>query len=336
MSMLEFDDESFELVAINGGELGGVCEFLQSGLQLKLASNGDHAPLHVTRGMVHSQSLYPEFRRPSVAKTLTRKPKNFFKFDPGNPRKSFDVEELRKLGKSMRKKQLVPLIAKPDGTVIDGERRLRAAMEDGELVYLDVIITDEDLTPAEIKEIQLETALHRADLKPYEQFLGCRDWLNLNPTATAKDLAARIDRDPSTLVRILSLAKCIPPVQAAAADGKLGPSEWYAISKVPEAEQGALLAAKLAGASRDQLEKRARTLRNGNGQSHGVRVNRLRIPLGQQGRSVTIAGSNLSLVDAIEILQETLKFARKAQGENLDGKTWVQVMKQKAKQGFNR
>ena len=36
---------------------------------------------------------------------------------------------------------------------------------------------------------------------------------------------------------------------------------------------------------------------------------------------MTIAGNNLSLDDAIEILQETLKFARKAQGENLDGKT---------------
>jgi hypothetical protein len=32
-------------------------------------------------------------------------------------------------------------------------------------------------------------------------------------------------------------------------------------------------------------------------------------------------------------LQETLKCARKAQGEKLDGKTWMQVMKQKAKLG---
>jgi hypothetical protein len=98
---------------------------------------------------------------------------------------------------------------------------------------------------------------------------------------------------------------------------------------VQVAEQEAMLAAKLAGASRDQLEKHGRKVRNG--EAHTAKVNRLRIPLGTQGRSVTIAGSNLSLDDAIEILQETLKFARKAQGESLDGKTWVQVMKQKAK-----
>ena len=266
-----------------------------------------------------------------MATTLTSKPLDFFKPDPGNPRKSFQTEELRELHDSLCKKQLIPLLAKPDGTIIDGWRRWCAAMLDGKPERLDVIITDEPLTPAQIKEIQLVTALHRADLKPYEQFLGCRDWLVLNPGATAKDLAAKIDRDPSTLVRILSLLKCIQPVQQAAAAGKLGPSEWYAISKVPEAEQEAMLAAKLAGASRDQLEQRGRKLRNG--EAHGIKVNRLKIPMGSQGRSVTIAGSNLSLDDAIEILQDTLKFARKAQGENLDGKTWVQVMKQKAKPG---
>jgi ParB/RepB/Spo0J family partition protein len=264
-----------------------------------------------------------------MATTLTSKPLDFFKPDPGNPRKSCDPEQLRELHDSLCKKQLVPLIAKLDGSIIDGWRRWSAAMLDGKPERLDVIITDELLTPAQIKEIQLVTALHRADLKPYEQFLGCRDWLALNPQATAKDLASRIDRDSSTLVRILSLSKCIQPVQQAAADGKLGPSEWYAISKVPEAEQQAMLSAKLAGASRDQLEQHGRKLRNGD--AHGIKVNRLKIPLGPQGRSVTIAGSNLSLDDAIEILQDTLKFARKAQGENLDGKTWVQVMKQKVK-----
>ena len=267
-----------------------------------------------------------------MATTLTSKLLDFFKPDPGNPRKSCNAEELRELHDSLSKKQMVPLLAKPDGTIIDGWRRWCAAKLDGKPECVDVIITDEPLTPAQIKEIQLVTALHRADLKPYEQFLGLRDWAALNPGATAKGLSNRIDRDPSTLLRILSLAKCIQPVQQAAADGKLGPSEWYAISKVStEAEQQAMLAAKLAGENRDQLERRGRKLRNG--ESSGVKVNRLKIPLGPQGRSVTIAGSNLSLSDAIEILQETLRLAKKAQGENLDGKTWVQVMKQKAETG---
>jgi ParB/RepB/Spo0J family partition protein len=264
-----------------------------------------------------------------MATTLTSKPLDFFKPDPGNPRQSSSPDDLRALRDSLVKKQLVPLLARPEGIIIDGWRRWCAARLDGKPERLDVILTDEPLTLAEIKEIQLVTSLHRADLKPFEQFLGCRDWLALNAGATAKDLAAKIDRDPSMLVRILSLGKCVAAVQQAAADGQLGPSQWYAISKVPEAEQPAMLAATLAGESRDRLESRGRKLRSG--QAATVRVNRLCVPLGQQGRSVTIAGSNLSLEDAIDILQETLHLARKAKGEKLDGKTWVQVMKQKAK-----
>src|SRR5438105_702549 len=144
-----------------------------------------------------------------MATTLTSKPLDFFKPDPGNPRKSIDGEELQGLHDSLCKKQMVPLLAKADGTILDGFRRWRAAMLDGKPERLDVILTDEPLTPAQVREIQLVTALHRADLTPWEQFVGCRDWLAMNPGATAKDLAARIQRDPSMLVRILSLAKCI-------------------------------------------------------------------------------------------------------------------------------
>src|ERR1700722_1721719 len=187
--------------------------------------------------------------------TYTNKPLDFFKPDAGNPRSCFDLEELRKLHDSLCQRQHVPLLARADGTLIDGERRLCAAQLDGRPERLDVIITDEPLTAAQIKEIQLETALHRVDLKPFEEFRGCADWMALNPGATAKDLAARINRDPSMVASNLAVAKCIEPVQPAAADGKLGVSDWYAISKAPEVEQEAMLAAKLAGASRDQLEQ---------------------------------------------------------------------------------
>ncbi len=263
-----------------------------------------------------------------MPETLTTKPLDFFKPDQGNPRKICANEELRALGESLKKRQIVPVLARPDGTIIDGHRRLLGGRLVG-LEKLDVIITDSVLTPAQIKEIQMVSFLHRADLKHYEFFVTCKEWLNMNPQATAKELAGKIDRDASTLAVSLSLTRCVPSVHQAAAEGKLGPSEWYAISKVPATEQEAMLAAKLAGASRDQLASRGRKIRSS--ETSGIKVNRLKVPLGQDGRSVTIAGSNLSLDDAIEILQETLKFARKAQSDNLDGRTWVQVMQQKAK-----
>ena len=66
-----------------------------------------------------------------MATTLTTKPLDFFKPDPGNPRRSSSRDELRELRDSLIKKQLVPLLARPDGTIIDGWRRWSAAKLDG-------------------------------------------------------------------------------------------------------------------------------------------------------------------------------------------------------------
>jgi ParB family transcriptional regulator, chromosome partitioning protein len=62
-----------------------------------------------------------------VATTLTSEPLDFFKPDPGNPRQSCTEDELRALGELLKKKQVVPVLAKPDGTIIDGWHRWQAA-----------------------------------------------------------------------------------------------------------------------------------------------------------------------------------------------------------------
>jgi len=264
-----------------------------------------------------------------MASISTNKPLSFFHGDPNQPRKSFPNEELWQLHDSLVQKQLVPLLALPDGTILDGERRWRAAMLDGKPEMLDVIISEKPLTPADIKEIQLVTALHRADLKPYEQYCGFRDWLALNPGSTAKDLAAKINRDASTLTVILSLGKCVQEVQEAAAAEKIGPAAWYAISQVPALEQPAMLAEALAGATVVQLKAKAKKVPNGN--VPGPKVSKLKIPLGQ-GRAVTFTGSNLDLAAVNQILSDLQRIARKCQNANgnLGGRTWVQVMVDRA------
>src|SRR5262245_46456573 len=87
-------------------------------------------------------------------------PLAFYKEDPNQPRKSYDLEELRLLRDSLVKKQLVPLICKPDGTIIDGHRRYRAAMLDGKPTHLDAIIVEGNVTEAQIREMQLTLSLH--------------------------------------------------------------------------------------------------------------------------------------------------------------------------------
>ena len=62
-----------------------------------------------------------------MATTLTRKPLGFFRPDPNQPRKSFDNDELTALGESLKKKQFVPVLARPDGMLTEGNRRLLSA-----------------------------------------------------------------------------------------------------------------------------------------------------------------------------------------------------------------
>jgi type IV secretory pathway TraG/TraD family ATPase VirD4 len=93
---------------------------------------------------------------------LETKPLGWFKPDPNQPRKQFDEAELRLLGESLRKKQLQPVLAKTDGTLVAGERRYRAAMLVG-LASLQVIVTDEPLTEAEVR---LTKAVHVAVIAP--------------------------------------------------------------------------------------------------------------------------------------------------------------------------
>ena len=257
------------------------------------------------------------------------KPLDFFHTDPTQPRKQFDEQELLLLGESLKKKQLVLLIARKSGMIVDGERRWRAAKLVG-LKALDVILVEDDVTEAQVKEIQLVTALHRADLKPYEVYCGLKEWLRHHPGATSRELAAAIDRREDYVSKVLSLDRCIQPVKDAAAEGKLGLSDWYAISRVSDDEQAVLLAAKLNGASRDDLESRRR--KAGKGDKPAVRAARLRCPM-SSGVCVTLAGEGdgLTLDDVIETLAELLKEARKANDQGLDSKTFGAVMRDKAK-----
>ncbi len=189
---------------------------------------------------------------------LTTKPLAFFKADPNQPRKQFTEADLLSLGASMKAHgQLQPVGAMPDGTLLWGERRLRAAQLIG-LKELQVIITDRKLSDSEIRLIQLTENMHRADLTGYEKWLGCAELMSLNPQWQLKELAAHLHLDPSMVTRLLSPSKCVPAWQEALKAGKVGISDCYAASKLEEKEQSELLALKLNGASRDAIEQAGR------------------------------------------------------------------------------
>ncbi len=253
--------------------------------------------------------------------SLHSKPISWFKPDPKQPRRGFDESELRLLGESLRKKQLQPVLAKPDGTIIAGERRFRAATLAG-LKDLMVIVTDEPLTEAEIRAVQLTENIHRADLTGYEKWSACAELMCMNPNWQQKDLADRLHLDPSMVTRLLSPSKCIPAAQEALRDGKIGISDAYALSKLPQQDQTGLLALKLSGGSRDALEQAGRKKRAGS--ASAVRAAKIKVPL-VGGHVVTVSGDEITLEEAIDAAGEAVKQMKAAVAKGLNAKTAMNV-----------
>lgn len=267
---------------------------------------------------------------------LELKPLTWLKPDPDQPRKlppedaGLTLEQRRDLtllGESLKRKQLQPVLCQPDGTIIAGERRFRAARLVG-LATLEVKIADEVLSDSQKRVWQLVENMQRADLTGYEQWTACAELMSMNSAWQMKDLAEHLNIDPSTVTRILSPSKCTQEWQDALRDGKVGIGDAYAASKLPQDKQAGLLALKLSGASRDALEQAAKKARVVERQT--VKLSRVRCPL-STGTVVTIQGGELGLDEVIEALQGALDAARKANRDSLDVRTFEKVQRDKAK-----
>lgn len=259
----------------------------------------------------------------------TKKPVNWFK-TAKQVREHFDDEREQRLAESMKADgQLQPVLARADGTLIAGERRLRAAIRAG-LPELLVTVFDEPLTETQIKVLQLSENLHREDLRDSEKWHACEELLRLNPGWGNKDLAAHLKLGESTITKYLAPSRCTPEVQQALEEGQIGITAAYEISRAAVAEQVELLQLKLTGTSRDGLAQRIRKQKR-NSESL-ARIKRITCPL-PSGATVVVSGEELSLDDIIEALAEAQKEARKAREQRLDAKTFSAVMRDKAKGG---
>ena len=134
----------------------------------------------------------------AITNQLTTKMVTWFKADPTQPRKHADEAELQRLGQSLKERQIEPLQAKSDGTIIDGWRRWLAAKMVG-LDKLDVIITDQPLSDNQLRSIRLTSFFHKADLTPAEKWQACAELLVANPTWGMKDLSDRLHIDPGVV-----------------------------------------------------------------------------------------------------------------------------------------
>lgn len=264
---------------------------------------------------------------------ITRKPLAWFKVEPQARQNLGRESDLRNLGRSMRERQLSPVGAMPDGTLLYGHRRLKAAELEG-LPDLEVKIYPAGLTPGEVRVIQITENFQRTDLSPFEKWQACEQLRILHPESPVKDLAEFLKIEASTVTKLLSPSKCIPTWQEALKTGRVGISDCYAASRVSEEQQQELLALKLGGASRDGLE---RAVRRGKpkAKDQGRRLDRIVIAL-PSGHEVVVRGRGLSLAGVAETLGECLDAAKKGLKERLDARTWQQVMRVRHSQVENR
>jgi len=263
-----------------------------------------------------------------MACQFARKPLAWYK-RAHNIRKTTRSEEARhEMAESLKVRQLHPLLARSDGTLIDGYLRLDSA-EHGGITHLDTVITDEDLAPDQITEYQFISVVFREDVSAHDKWLALEAIKKAHPQWQAKDLAAHLKIDPSMVTRLLCPGRCIPAAQEALRDGTIGIKSCYEISKVEPALQPALLARALGG-SADDVAKESRKQRNGS--TPAPRSSRIRIEL-TSGTTVTIAGDDLSLEDGIREITDVLAEMRKAEKQGLDCKTFAAVMRDRARAG---
>ena len=202
--------------------------------------------------------------------------------------------------------------------------------EEFRLEALRDIVTDDVLTEAQIREIQFVSAFHRADLTAWDKaqaMAGIKadhaDWSN-------RQLADHLAIDASMVPRLLAVFACIPQVAEAMKAGAIGLKAVYEISKVEHSDQAALLAKALNG-SADAVAREGRKHRNGvTATATAVRLTRIRCELAT-GVQVVASGEAISLDDYIDSLADALKEAKKARDQGLDAKTWVSVMRDKAR-----
>lgn len=234
--------------------------------------------------------------------------------DPSQPRKQFDENELRELGSSLAKYQLVPILVVVKGNrfeLIDGERRWRAAQLLG-IKELKAIVFAEKPSEANLLEIQVTVNCQRADLQPlekldaYTKLMTLRGW-------NASELAKSLSISKANVSKILMLDDLSPEDKRRMQTGELGLAAGYEIAR-----HKALLSPKIDCA-----------LNNTNGLPPMVS----RVVCRLSDFTVTVAGTtSLQVADLIAACERLARECRKAVKSGLDVSTFARVLKDQAKQ----
>jgi hypothetical protein len=212
---------------------------------------------------------------------LAKLKKRALRSDPGT------AEGLKALAASWLANPIHDIVVRASDLAIgDGNRRVLGLELLGE-TEADVTLLEGDVSDLDLDRMALVSAYHRAPLGGYDQARILHAMREAQPGVTNKALAEELHIDPSMPTMLLALFDhCLPEVQAAAQAGQIGVTHWYAIRRSPD--QLSALRDALNGSSRDELQRRSRQHKNGNGQAADPQT-RIKIPVATDDAAGTVA-----------------------------------------------
>jgi ParB family chromosome partitioning protein len=252
---------------------------------------------------------------------------------PSQPRSQLDPDYCRRLGESIKAHgQKVPIIGwtTPNGrfALSDGGCRLKGVQLVGitELLALDLC---KEPSRADLLLAQASIDNHRQSLPPVDRANLLQAIIKENGWS-ARQLAESLQVSEAQISRALALLSLPEEVQRLVNAGELDPSKAYLLTQESDPARQVELAHSARGLSRAALAAQLRKAPARESRTMSVRLARVKIAL-PGGSAVTVAGSELSMEDVVQILADTLKEARKATEAKYDVKTWQRMMADRSK-----
>lgn len=181
--------------------------------------------------------------------------------NPFQPRREFDVSEIRALADSLRQHGMIqPVLVRQSGDryqLIAGERRLRAAVE---ALLHEIPVRVMELDDQRVSELAMVENLQREDLNALEKATAFRDYLG-RYGGTQEELANRLGLDRSTISNLMRLLELPTEVQAAVRSKSITQGHARALLAIsdPEAQMAACQRVIREGLSVRQTEALAST-----------------------------------------------------------------------------
>ena len=163
----------------------------------------------------------------------------------GQPRKSFDEDELAALADSIGQHGVLqPILVRRKGDgyeIVAGERRYQAAKRAG-LSEVPVIVRE--ISDEDVLKLALIENLQRSDLTPLEEARGYRQLID-ERDLTQEELARILSKSRSTITNTLRLLDLPAEVQELVEDGRISAGHARAILAVPSQDGRIALARKV-------------------------------------------------------------------------------------------